>query len=239
MKLGILNACTPKEEADFAQSEFGNFQNFFRQADPTISLTEYRITEGDFPEAIDDYHAFLITGSPKGAYDDDRWIAETGDFIRLCHSQQKKLVGICFGHQLLAHSLGGHVEKSAKGWGMGRQQVEVTSPQPWMQPPLPQAAFYFCHQDQVVELPDEAERLAGNSFCPNGMFMIGDNVLGIQAHPEFTQDVMRKVFRWFRPRMDADWIDAVEATTVGNGSDKEVHNLIMGQWIVNFLVGQQ
>ncbi|MBV7328974.1 hypothetical protein KFU94_12060 [Chloroflexi bacterium TSY] len=235
MKLGILNACTPADETEFGSHEFVTFQNFFGLTNHNITFVEYRITEGEFPTSLIECNAYLITGSPKGVYDREPWIEQLSSFISNCHAAQHKMVGICFGHQILAHSLGGHAEKSEKGWGMGPQMVEVLSPQPWMTPERPHGNLYFCHQDQVTMLPTDAVRLAGNDFCPNGMFVIGKQVLGLQAHPEFTLEVMQKAINWLRPQMDTKWIDGIEAATAEQTADNE----IMAQWIVNFLEGHE
>ena len=233
MKLGILNACTPEDEKNFQTLEFQNFINFLGLANHDMTLVEYRITEEEFPRSVGECDAYLITGSPKGVYDHDGWIGQLGDFIRDSHLEGKKMVGICFGHQILAHSLGGHAEKSEKGWGMGPNTVEIIAPQPWMTPELPRGNFYFCHQDQVTKLPDEAQRLAGNAFCPNGMFMIGDKVLGLQAHPEFTTDVMEKAITL----LQAEVGEEVTGPAAKGTAEQQVDNPIMAQWIVNFLTG--
>lgn len=231
MKLGILNACTPGDEATFGATEFASFQAFLAQVDHDITLIEYRITEGDFPPNPTACAAYLITGSPKGVYDSEPWIAQLQEFIRACYAQGQKMVGICFGHQILAHALGGHTEKSEKGWGLGRGTVELVAQRPWMQPALPTGGFYFCHQDQVKRLPEGAELLAGNAFCPNGMFVMGEQIVGLQAHPEFTPENMAREIDLLRPKLDAAWLAQVETVTQGHSVD----NAVMAQWIVNFL----
>lgn len=230
MKLGILNACTPAEEVEFGAEELQSFQRLFAFAGDELELFEYRITEGEFPQ-VGACDAYLITGSPKGVYDEEAWIAQLGDFIRATHAERKKMVGICFGHQILAHALGGHAEKSEKGWGMGLRRLQVTGNQAWMTPPLSEGAFYYCHQDQVVHLPEGAELLAGNEFCPNGMFVIEDHVLGVQAHPEFTPDTMEKTINWFDQNLPVPNLDDATAT-LNSGS---ANNNVMAQWIANFL----
>lgn len=235
MNLGILNACTPADEAEFGSREFPSFETFFAQTAHTLTLVEYRITEGEFPTTPDECDAYLITGSPKGVYDDEPWIAQLQQFIRDAYNHRRKLVGICFGHQILAHALGGHAEKSEKGWGAGRQVVNLLAQRPWMQPPLPTGGFYFCHQDQVKVLPAAAQRLAGNDFCPNGMFVIGDEgvdrVFGLQAHPEFTPAMMDNALTWLETQVDHKLVAQAAARTYGHTVD----NAVMAQWIGNFL----
>lgn len=231
MKLGILNACTPKEEEEFNEQEFASFQKLFDLAEHKLKLVEYRITEGLFPP-VGACDAYLITGSPKGVYDEEAWIAHLGDFIRETYAGQTKMVGICFGHQILAHALGGHAEKSEKGWGLGLRRLQVTGQESWMTPSLPEGAFYYCHQDQVTRLPEGATLLASNEFCPNGMFVLDDRVLGIQGHPEFTSSVMEKAIAWLTENVDIP-LKSATATLDHETPDRAV----MAQWIVNFLNG--
>lgn len=230
-KVGLLNACSPADEEEFGTVELDSFFDFFQQVPHPFKLIEYRITEGEFPENPQTCDAYLITGSPKGAYDEDIWIGQLIDFIQCCYKASVKMVGICFGHQVLAHALGGRAEKSPKGWGLGLRDVVVEAERPFMTPALPNGRFYFCHQDQVVKLPAEAERLAGNPFCPNGMFVIGDQMLGIQAHPEFTPQIMDKAIDWFATQSPAERETALHAAKTMGAAD----NIVLAQWIVNFL----
>lgn len=230
MKLGVLNACTPAEEVEFDGSEFESFRHFFNLIEHNLELIEYRITEGEFP-AVDECDAYLITGSPKGVYDNEPWIAELADFIHAVRAQETKLVGVCFGHQMLAHTLGGHAEKSTKGWGIGLREIEIAPSQPWMRPLLPTGHFHFCHQDQVITLPPNAQRLAGNAFCPNGMFVIGDRVLGLQAHPEITHNAMDRTIEWLEPYVEGEVLQEAASTLEEGRAD----SAIMAHWIANFL----
>jgi len=235
MILGLLNACTPADEAEFGATELASFQAFLAQVDHDFTLVEYRITEGDFPLSSTACDAYLITGSPKGVYDDEPWIAQLQAFIHACYAAEQKMVGICFGHQILAHALGGYTEKSEKGWGLGRGTVDLVAQKAWMQPALATGSFYFCHQDQVKRLPARAELLAGNAFCPNGMFVMGEQIVGLQAHPEFTPENMQREIDLLRPKLDATWLAQVETVTHG----QRVDNAVMAQWIVNFLTTVQ
>ncbi|MCB0034481.1 MAG: hypothetical protein KDE51_10700 [Anaerolineales bacterium] len=231
MRLGILNACSPADEAEFGTEEFTTFQAFFALAEHNFVLTEYRITEGHFPATPHECDGYLITGSPKGVYDDEPWIKPLEAFINRCYEAQQKLVGICFGHQMLAHALGGRTEKSDKGWGIGLRQFEILEQRPWMNPPLEKGALYFAHQDQVMQLPPNAQLLAGDSFCPNTMFTMGNQVLGVQGHPEFTRSYMGAIVELLRPYMDETTTQEGLASLEQGAAD----NKVMAQWIVNFL----
>ncbi len=122
MKLGVLNAFTPQEETLIGKQEFKQFVELFSHVEHDLQFSEYRVTEGDFPEpgACD---AYLITGSPSGAYERKPWVVRLQEVIRAEHANGTPLVGICFGHQILAHALGGRTENRPRGGGLGRGEV--------------------------------------------------------------------------------------------------------------------
>lgn len=231
MQLGILNATTPADEAVFKMPERQNFQRFFDQVAHNLMLVEYRVTEGEFPADVHACDAYLVTGSPQGVYDPEPWIPALADFLRRSYAAGIKLVGICFGHQLLAHTLGGHAEKAAGGWGMGLRRFEIVAAPPWMAPALPHGQLYFCHQDQVVRLPPAAQRLAGDAFCPNALFAIGDQVLGIQGHPEFSTDFMALLI----DALGENAGTTVAARAAASLREGAPHGALVAQWVVNFL----
>jgi len=231
MKLGILNATTPADEALFALPELENFRTFFAQVPNDLTLIEYRVTEGEFPLDLYACDAYLVTGSPQGVYDPDPWIPELAAFLRRSYAAGQKLVGICFGHQMLAHALGGHAEKSTQGWGMGLRQFDIDTAPPWLDPPLACGQLYFCHQDQVVRLPEQATHIAGDSFCPNAIFVIRDQVLGIQGHPEFSTEYMALLIDVLGDKVGAATVaQAIRSLQVG-----QPDAALVARWVVNFL----
>ena len=110
-----------------------------------------------------------MTGSPSSANDGFDWIERLSDLIVDADSKNKRIVASCFGHQLIADALGGRVEKSDKGWGIGRHTYAVHARREWMDPPLPELSLLACHQDQIVEPPPGAEVLASSPFCEYAM----------------------------------------------------------------------
>ncbi|MDV3253229.1 gamma-glutamyl-gamma-aminobutyrate hydrolase family protein [Devosia sp. BK] len=130
--------------------------------------------------------AILITGSPAGVYEDHAWLPPLRDFIRKAYAAQIPMLGVCFGHQIMADALGGRVEKSHKGWGLGRHTYEVKA-RPGFMPDAPETLSIACsHQDQVVEAPTEAEVILGSDFTPNaGLLYKTGKALSFQPHPEF------------------------------------------------------
>lgn len=131
----------------------------------------------------------VITGSPAGVYEDHAWLPPLRAFIRRAYSARTPMLGICFGHQIMADALGGDVRKSEKGWGLGRHTYRVTN-RPGFMADAPGALAVACsHQDQVIVPPTEAEVVLASDFTPNaGLFYKSGKALSFQPHPEFLDD---------------------------------------------------
>jgi GMP synthase-like glutamine amidotransferase len=130
--------------------------------------------------------AALITGSAAGVYEDHLWLEPLRDFVRKAHAQRTKLVGICFGHQVIADALGGEVRKSEKGWGLGRHTYRIESRPRFFDLPRASVSVACSHQDQVLVAPAGAAVILGSDFTPNaGLHYANGTTLSFQPHPEF------------------------------------------------------
>lgn len=171
------------------------FEEFFSPIRHAIEISFIHTRHGDFPVNISDYDAYLISGSRHGVYDDLPWIPRLIDFVKTAYQSNIPLIGVCFGHQLLAHALGGEAVLSDKGWGVGVKKMAL-------QANLPNSIssgslnigqpirLLYMHQDQVIRLPDDALPLLGDEFCPYAGFIIPHRVLSFQGHPEFTSEYL-------------------------------------------------
>jgi len=232
MKVGILNAIDPnKSTVNWGGSPIDAYIRFFKGLGAPFDFTGYEAALGVLPDSADECDAYIITGSMQGAYDADPWIADLAVFIRQAYAAGQRLVGICFGHQILAQALGGRVEKSKKGIGFGVKRFDLYERKTWMQGEMEGCGLYFAHQDQVLDLPPEAELLGGNDFCPNTMFAIGDRVLGIQGHPEFTAGIMDDIRVWAQAEMPPE----AYAVAAGSLENAQPDGKLVGKWIINFL----
>jgi GMP synthase-like glutamine amidotransferase len=185
--IGILNAYHFDPTPGSYQEEYTRLiVGFAEKVFPGETVRDFKVAQGQWPKSIDECKVWIISGSPKAAYDPDPWIAELKKFIVLLDAQKKKLIGICFGHQVISAALGGEVIQSPKGWGVGVRTFSVVQPQAWMRPPLKQVSLLFSHQDQVVSLPNEAKLLAQDEFCGFQMYQLGNHILTLQGHPEFS-----------------------------------------------------
>merc|ERR1712154_462533 len=108
----------------------------------------------------------------------------------------RRILGICFGHQIVSNALGGVSGPSKVGWQLGVQYINFNDNFHAMFPPLKYMSslpILKLHQDQVHELPPEGTLLASSADTPIEMYCVGDNVLCVQGHPEFKTKYLRKV----------------------------------------------
>ncbi len=152
---------------------------------PDIELVTYDVIGGELPPSPDACDGWVCTGSRHSVYEDLGWIRGLSGFVRAVHAAGVPFVGVCFGHQVLAHALGGRVAKAATGWGAGIGRVVVDGQAPWMVPPADELALHFMHQDQVEALPPGGAVLGGADHCPVALMQVGESMVGVQAHPEF------------------------------------------------------
>ncbi|MCP4356613.1 MAG: GMP synthase [Chloroflexi bacterium] len=236
MKVGILNAIHPDEsKVNWQGTPVDTYIHFFQSVNAPFEYTGYDVAQGQFPASPTECDAYIITGSPRSAYESETWLVTLAQFIRDVYAAGQKMVGICFGHQMLAQSLGGRVEKSEKGWGFGLKQFDVAVQKPWMTGHPNECSLYFVHQDQIMQLPPQAELLGGNVFCPNTMYEINGRVLGIQGHPEITLEIMDDVSARLEDIMERGMYE----TAVQSLQNTQPDNQLVGEWIVNFLTAAE
>lgn len=190
MKLCILENDILEGELALQYGGFANmFLRLFKQVGVEWSIEVFNTMRGEYPASFDAYDAVLLTGSRSDSFSDEPWVVELRRQVTQLLEQRKKMVGVCFGHQLIALCMGAPVGRAPQGWGAGRMTYD------WHRPDLPHSSdrthisLLASHQDQVFELPPGATLVASNDFCPVASFTVGDSVFCIQPHPEFSEDV--------------------------------------------------
>ncbi|MDO5529368.1 MAG: type 1 glutamine amidotransferase [Paracoccus sp. (in: a-proteobacteria)] len=175
MHIGILQC---GQAPDALKDIGGDYPDMFRALldGRGFTFSTYHVEGGEFPEGPDAADGWLITGSRHGAYEDHDWIPPLENFIRTAFDQAVPMVGVCFGHQIIAQALGGKVEKFDGGWAVGPTLYDFGDEE---------VTLNAWHQDQVVALPEGAEIAGRNDFCEYAALIYDDRAYSVQAHPEF------------------------------------------------------
>ncbi|MEG0857968.1 MAG: amidotransferase [Pseudomonas sp.] len=167
------------------------FEQLFTRQPIAAEFDVYNVMNGEYPADDQVFDAYLVTGSKADSFGDDPWIETLKAFLLARYQRGDKLLGVCFGHQLLALLLGGKSERASQGWGVGTHRYVMNAKAPWMSPQVEELTLLISHQDQVTRLPENATVIASSDFCPNAAYHIGDQVLCFQGHPEFIHDYSR------------------------------------------------
>ena len=231
MKIGILNADAVKPE--FAE-EFGEYPDMFAElllaVDPGLDLVTYEVVPGEYPAHLNGVAAYIITGSKLSVYDEVPWVLRLKEFVMEMHEAKKTLIGICFGHQMVAEALGGKTSAANAGWCVGVHRIIPTA----------HAACYGLssgpinlranHRDQVTQLPPGGKVLASTEACPIASMGLGEHILTIQAHPEFSEGYARALLTMrrdiFGEKLYRAAIDSLET---------ETDHLQVARHILNFI----
>ena len=190
MKLCILDNDILEGHLLETYGSFGAlFAQLFERVGAQWETAIFHTQLGQYPASFDDFDAVLLTGSRADSFSDEPWVVELRRQVSQLLMAKKKMVGVCFGHQLIGLCLGAPVSRAPQGWGAGRMTYE------WHRPDLPlskdraQISLLASHQDQVHELPPGAQLVASSTFCPVASFTVGDHVFCIQPHPEFSEAI--------------------------------------------------
>lgn len=228
IKVGILEAGNPPPPL---QERFGSYGAMVQELlGPQHEFATFDVRNGQLPAGAKSCAAYVITGSASGVYDGDSWIDALKDFVRGA-SGQSVMVGICFGHQLMAEAFGGQVIKSPRGWGIGLHRYDVQERATWMDDAR-SIAVPASHQDQIVKLPADARVLGGSEFTPYGIVAYPQRrAMSLQSHPEFSPEYAAALIELRRSsKYSADQADRA-LTTLREPNDRAR----VGAWLAHFL----
>jgi GMP synthase-like glutamine amidotransferase len=227
MKIGILKTGQPPRSL----AEFPGYPEMIQGVlGPDYEYRSFDVKEGELPQP-GDADAYIITGSAAGVYDELPWIEPLRAWLRGL-DKATPVMGICFGHQIMADAYGGKVTKSDKGWGGGLQDYTVVQREPWMQDAKQTFSIPASHQDQVVEAPATARVIAGNDFCPNaGLAYTDRRAASFQGHPEFSPAYAGALVDL---RQSRGVTDEATSARLRESLARPNDNNLVGAWIRNF-----
>lgn len=234
MRVGILQADVLREEL---QPAFGQYSRMFestlgaaaQRSGRGAAFHVYDVRFDEYPRQLDDCDGYIITGSRHSVYDDLDWIHALKRFVRALHGARKKLVGICFGHQLIAAALGGETAPAAAGWAVGVHRMRVLAAHTAMTPRSKAVSLLSSHKDQVAALPPGARLLGATDFCPRASFAVSDHILTFQGHPEFTKPYAEALMRARETLIGDAFAPGIASLA------QETDDAVVARWIVNFI----
>lgn len=224
MQIGILQT----GEAPDALRDQGDYPDFFETllAGRGLTFRRFAVLRSEFPQSVHECDGWLITGSRFGAYEPHAWIPPLEDFIRAAYAAHVPVVGICFGHQIIAQAMGGKVEKFQGGWSVGPTEYNFDGDN---------LTLNAWHQDQVVAKPAAARVVASTEFCENAALLYDDRMFTVQPHPEFRREFIEGLIKVRGPGLVPDPVLAAATARL----DTPVDSPSMADRIAEFFLTQQ
>jgi GMP synthase-like glutamine amidotransferase len=189
-----------------------------------------------YPEHPETFDAFLISGSKSSAYEDEPWILRLIDYVRYLIEKVPtcRLVGICFGHQIICRALGGRVVRNVRGWELGWTEITLsTLGKKILGTERDTLRLQSVHQDHVVDVPVGFECLASTELSPIQMIWKKNHIFCVQAHPEFPSGLVCELIL----KRKASGVIPVEVADAALArADRADDSDWLGGWIVTFML---
>jgi GMP synthase (glutamine-hydrolysing) len=178
----------------------GEFSRWIREASGDVAAAaqwhEHDVRTTEPLPSFDGVSAVIVTGSASSVTERAGWMLRTEECLRHIHAAGLPLLGICFGHQIIAQALGGHVTKNPRGREIGTVAVKCVATSEALFAGLPDEFHANAtHVDTVARLPEGGRVLATTSLESHAAYAVGETTRGVQFHPEIDGDVMRGYVR--------------------------------------------
>lgn len=234
MKIGVLAAgITPDELIDQHGSYADMIMALLNTADSTFEFEVFDVRLGDFPADLSKFDGWAISGSRNNVSENLPWMPKLKEVILQAYEAKQPIIGICFGHQIIADAFGGKVDRYEGGWGLGLHKYELVSGNEEFVGNETSFSINAVHQDQVIEKPENAKLLASSDFCKNAGLVYGDLIMTFQAHPEFKMGFEKDLIN-FRAgtAFPVEDSKAALATLEGTSTDSQK----VADWFARFLM---
>ena len=234
-RIAILNNNT--DTSAFAQRFADDGQKVaagLREQRPDWQYEVWHARDGDLPAEPEPFDGWVLTGSVASVNDDAPWMRRLAALLRHLHARQVPLVGLCFGHQMVAQALGGRVGPSPGGWRIGTAPThyhrEACAALPWMQPAQDTLTLFAAHQEQVLQPPPETVVLGGDDFAPCGAMLVGRHVFTTQYHPELSREFMQALLDTYGTQWPAPLVQQARRQVL-----QPVDAALFMRWAAQFL----
>ena len=224
---------TNTDDSDFARRHPDDARKVVALLQPLRPGWRYECFDakaGGLPPAQARFDAEVITGSIASVNDPLPWVDALAARIAALHAERRTMVGLCFGHQLIARALGGRVGPNPGGLRVGVAETRFGPPEPWMRPPRDTLALYAAHEEQVLEPPPGARILGASPHCPVASLAVGAHAFTTQYHPELPPPFVREMIDAFEPAFGPQVSARARAEV-----DRPVDADVFAQWIVHFV----
>lgn len=213
------------------RARHGDFAHWFRLA-MRVPPKSLRIIDVEADEALPPPRmcaGALITGSAAMITDREPWSERCAGWVRDAMDVELPLIGVCYGHQLMAHALGGRVDDMPGGREVGTREIRFAdgAKHPLL-PTLPERMrVHETHVQAVLEAPSGSRVLAGNDHDPHQVLSYSEHALSVQFHPEFSVAVMRAYIRVRSTALRAEGLD-VRALLASTAATPKARDLLRG-----------
>ncbi|XP_006412692.2 gamma-glutamyl peptidase 2 [Eutrema salsugineum] len=189
-------------DSEFVKETYGGYFNVFVSAfgEEGEQWDLFRVIDGEFPcdHELEGYDGFVISGSLHDAFSEEDWIIE---LCSVCHKldvMKKKILGICFGHQIICRVRGGKVGRARRGPDLGLGNITIVQdliePGGYFGEEVPESlSIIKCHRDEVLEPPESAKVIAFSGKCDVEIFSVEDHLLCFQGHPEYNKEILLEI----------------------------------------------
>ncbi|OJD17123.1 hypothetical protein AJ78_02768 [Emergomyces pasteurianus Ep9510] len=248
LRIAVLECDVP---LDRTRSKYGGYGGVFEallwssakllnqsdKIDPAtgLEISKWNVVEGDKYPNLEDVDAVLITGSKHNSFDDIPWINKLVDFTSKILAQDRvRIIGVCFGHQIIGRALGVKVGPNEGGWEVAVHDMDLTAEGKKLFG-VDKLRLQQMHRDIVHYCPPNVTLLGSSPVCQvQGMYAPG-RFISVQGHPEFTKDIVAEILDARRNAgVFPPGIYEGGMATVGNDHD----GIVVGKAFLEFLINE-